>query len=563
MNNFKRTIALIMCLVLSLGSLAYAEDVMLISEPIENDYEGHWAQATIQKWMDEGRVSGYPDGSYKPDNKVTRAEFVKMVNGIIDFNKMSTITYNDVQASEWFYDYIRLAQSIGYISGYSTTMFGPNDYITREQAASIVARIQYLKDNAAGADKFIDKNIISSWAVEAVGAASEAVFIKGYEDESFKPQNNLTRAEALTMLDNVLVNAKNVIIYNAGTELKDQVIEGDLIIAKTVGNGSVKLTNLTVKGEVRVYGGKVTLSGNFGVVRLSGSENVTLNDAVITKLIVDEKITILGKGTIKTIVANADGILYEKDVVIEKVELGEGVTVPPAVIVETGGGGGGGGFIPDPTPENPIIQIAIKSPDEAYSKVFNTDKFTEDKLIYDSVVAILEDAQYTDLINKAIEKSLSRADDLKVDEVSEIDLIWDKFESYLAGTSIQLTGLETAVKAGELKNTHIIAALNEFKDAPKTDLEKILANIEADKDTFNNIEFKYLDKVLTYTVTSSVEATIPATYTEIAEFLINEILIPNKTIGAFLEEYGTVTLEATLEGSGKTASISIGDGELQ
>ena len=149
MNNFKRTIALIMCLVLSLGSLAYAEDVMLISAPIENDYEGHWAQATIQKWMDEGRVSGYPDGSYKPDNKVTRAEFVKMVNGIIDFNKMSSITYNDVQASEWFYDYIRVAQSIGYISGYSTTMFGPNDYITREQAASIVARIQYLKDNAA------------------------------------------------------------------------------------------------------------------------------------------------------------------------------------------------------------------------------------------------------------------------------------------------------------------------------------------------------------------------------------------------------------------------------
>ena len=562
MNNFKRTIALIMCLVLSLGSLAYAEDVMLISEPIENDYEGHWAQATIQKWMDEGRVSGYPDGSYKPDNKVTRAEFVKMVNGIIDFNKMSTITYNDVQASEWFYDYIRLAQSIGYISGYSTTMFGPNDYITREQAASIVARIQYLKDNAAGADKFIDKNIISSWAVEAVGAASEAVFIKGYEDESFKPQNNLTRAEALTMLDNVLVNAKNVIIYNAGTELKDQVIEGDLIIAKTVGNGSVKLTNLTVKGEVRVYGGKVTLSGNFGVVRLSGSENVTLNDAVITKLIVDEKITILGKGTIKTIVANADGILYEKDVVIEKVELGEGVTVPPAVIVETGGGGGGGGFIPDPTPENPIIQIAIKSPDEAYSKVFNTDKFTEDKLIYDAVVAILGDAQYTDLINKAIEKSLSRADDLKVDEVSEIDLIWDKFESYLAGTSIQLTGLETAVKAGELKNTHIIAALNEFKNAPKTDLEKILANIELDK-TFDNIKFKYLDKVLTYTLTSSAKATMPTTYTEIAEFLINEILVPNKTIGAFLEEYGTVALEAELVGSDKTASISIGNGVLQ
>lgn len=188
MKDFKKLIAVILCLILLLGSFAYADEAMLISAPTEKDYEGHWAQATIEKWLNEGRVAGYPDGSYKPDNKVTRAEFVKMVNGIIDFNKMSSITYEDVPSSEWYYDYIRIAQSIGYISGYSSSEFGPNDPITREQAASILARIQYLKNNAAGADKFSDKNSLSTWALEAVGAASEAGFISGYVDGSFNPQ---------------------------------------------------------------------------------------------------------------------------------------------------------------------------------------------------------------------------------------------------------------------------------------------------------------------------------------------------------------------------------------
>ena len=144
MRRFKKTMAIILCLIIAMGSFAYAEEVQLISANAK-DYEGHWAQATIQKWMDSGRVSGYPDGSYKPDANVTRAEFVKLVNSIIDFNKKAALTYKDVPASEWFYDYVGVAQEIGYISGYSTDKFGPNDYITREQAASILARIQYLK----------------------------------------------------------------------------------------------------------------------------------------------------------------------------------------------------------------------------------------------------------------------------------------------------------------------------------------------------------------------------------------------------------------------------------
>jgi hypothetical protein len=614
MNAVKRTIALILFLVLIIGNIAFADDLVIIKERTPaTDFEGHWARATIEKWLAAGRISGYPDGSFKPDNKVTRAEFVKMVNGIIDYNKPSDIAFKDVPAGSWFYDYIRVAQAIGYISGYSANEFGPNDPITREQAAAILARIQYLRGNAAGVNRFTDKGSLAGWAVEAAGAASEAGFISGYVDGSFKPQNNLTRAEAITMLDNVLENAKNVVVYNDGTELKDMVIEGDLIIAKTVGEGSVYLTNLEIKGEIQVYGGGmnsiyfknvkvakievvkdkvrlvfedgsvienidvgeetvivnedgeiqmitvtdtegVVLTGNFGEVTVSGVEKITLKDAEITKLIVEEKVTILGTGKITSLEANADGILYEKDVKIDKVEVGEGVKDEPEVIKEepVGGGGGGGGFIP--TPAKVTLRIEVKSPDADYPQVFNTEKFNVDNKISDAVLDILGDGSYTSKFNEFIDKFILRIDEIEVDDLTDVEEIWNKFEAYLPN-EIDLDSLKSAVLAKNVEVTDIIAAFNEFKGATDTEINQIIANINGDSD-FDNMAFKFNDKELTYTLTST-KGTMPTTNKQIAEFIITQLLKANKTLGKFADDYGSVTLEAALTGTGKTAFIKI------
>jgi len=396
---------------MALGNFAFADEAQLISATTK-DYEGHWAQATIQKWIDEGRASGYPDGSYKPDNNVTRAEFVKMVNGIIDFEGKGKASYTDVPAAEWYYDYIGIAQEIGYISGYPGGQFGPNDYITREQAASILARIQYLDSSAAGVDKFSDKSSISSWAAEAVGAASEAGFISGYNDGSFRPSKNLTRAEAVTMLENVMNNAKNHVIYNAGTKIENFVFDGGLVIAETVGEGDVTLNNVTVNGVLKVLGGgenslyfnnvkvdrvvvskegvrlvlgqgteiqeveltsetilentdgsiakivvnsngTVTLKGKFDEVEVNAEADIVLNNATVTKLVAEKPIVIKGTGTITTLEANADNIKFESKVDVKKTVVGEGVKTPPAKQEDTpsGGSGGGGGTPGGSTPK--------------------------------------------------------------------------------------------------------------------------------------------------------------------------------------------------------------------
>lgn len=168
------------------------------------DYQGHWAQAVIQKWIDMGYITGYDDGTFRPEKFITRAEFVKIVNNAFAFKETAEIAFADVKEENWYYEEIQKAYKEGEIIGVSKTLFAPEDYITREQASIIVSRILKLEGNVTGADSFYDSRQISGWAIGYVGAAAEHNLIKGYEDNTFRPQNNIKRAEALVLLDRIL-----------------------------------------------------------------------------------------------------------------------------------------------------------------------------------------------------------------------------------------------------------------------------------------------------------------------------------------------------------------------
>ncbi|NLK65501.1 MAG: hypothetical protein GX289_10460 [Tissierellia bacterium] len=168
------------------------------------DYLGHWAEAVIQKWLDMGYITGYPDGTFRPEEFITRAEFVKIVNNAFGFEETAKIAFIDVKVDNWYYEEVQKAYKRGEIIGVSEREFAPDDYITREQAAIIMSRLLKLEANEKGADLFYDSSKISSWAREYVGAVTEYNLIKGYEDNTFRPQNNINRAEAVVLLDRVL-----------------------------------------------------------------------------------------------------------------------------------------------------------------------------------------------------------------------------------------------------------------------------------------------------------------------------------------------------------------------
>ena len=171
---------------------------------IAKDYQGHWAEDIILKWLDIGYITGHPDGTFRPEDFITRAEFVKMVNSMFQFKDKAKINFIDVKEGNWYYEEIQKAYKAGDIVGISENEFAPDDYITREQSAIIISRLLDLEGNPKGADVFYDSNEISSWAKEYVGAAAKNNLIKGYEDNSYKPQNNIKRAEAVVLLDRIL-----------------------------------------------------------------------------------------------------------------------------------------------------------------------------------------------------------------------------------------------------------------------------------------------------------------------------------------------------------------------
>ncbi len=167
-----------------------------------NDIAGHWAEDNIKQLVARDAITGYPDGSFKPDNNITRAEFATVLVKAFGLAPQSGKVFTDT-GSHWAKDFIATAASYGIIKGYNDAAFGPDDLITREQMAVMIARAAQLAAVSDGTP-FGDAASISDWAKDAVAAAVEAGIIQGYPDNTFKPQANATRAEAVTVIVNAL-----------------------------------------------------------------------------------------------------------------------------------------------------------------------------------------------------------------------------------------------------------------------------------------------------------------------------------------------------------------------
>ena len=167
------------------------------------DIQGHWAENNIVKLVDLGAISGNPDGTFRPDSNITRAQYVTMLVRAFQIENSGGKVFADT-ASHWAKDYIAAAVAGGIAGGYDNNTFGPDDAITREQIAVMVVKAAQLRPAADGKILFTDSDSISGWAVDAVAAAVNSGIISGYPDNTIRPQGNATRAEAVTVILNAL-----------------------------------------------------------------------------------------------------------------------------------------------------------------------------------------------------------------------------------------------------------------------------------------------------------------------------------------------------------------------
>ena len=150
-------------------------------------------------------VIGYPDGTVHPNGQITRAEvatiFFRLLRDEVRDGAFTTSnTYSDVAYGKWYNNPISTMSALGIITGYPDGTFKPNKPITRAEFAAIAARF----DETQSGKSATFSDVIGHWAAKEIGIAYANDWIKGYPDGTFKPDQNITRAEAMTMINRVL-----------------------------------------------------------------------------------------------------------------------------------------------------------------------------------------------------------------------------------------------------------------------------------------------------------------------------------------------------------------------
>lgn len=322
--KLKVSIALMLavCVLLAFAGPALAQPT---------DIQGHWAESQINKWVEQGLARGYTDGTFKPNNSITRAEFITLVNRALGYTETAEINFRDVSPTDWYAGEIAKAKAAGYVSGYQDGTFKPNSQITRQEVASMLARILNLgADNPNIVNSFKDAQAIPQWSKGSIAAVVEKGYMGGYPDQTFKATRSITRAEAIVTLDRAVHPSEgqpaptevnydqagtygpasgtetiegDVTVSAAGVTLQNLVITGDLLLAESIGDGDVTLKNITVKGETIIKGG--------------GKNSVELVDCDLPSITVDKdgvRIVAKGNTSVKIVKLESGATLVETSI---------------------------------------------------------------------------------------------------------------------------------------------------------------------------------------------------------------------------------------------------------
>lgn len=317
---------------LSLGLLLGSAGVMNAAA----DYEGHWAQKQISRWLEKGWLKGFADGTVRPDQAITRAEFIALINKFAGLTAESKVKadFSDLPKTGWAYEEISKALDAGIIKGYGGTI-RPGDPVMRQEAAIMVSRLLYYETGGTEVlSRFSDKDQIAGWSQADVAAMINAGRMKGYPDGRFAPEQAMTRAEAIALLDynnvtsgglqSVTISSSeglgsfepgaikyynNVTVSGYDVLLQNLKIFGDLILDEGMGSGVVTLDSVEVLGKVIIQG--------------SGDPSVQLKNTTLNQVNVQSK-----SGTVR--------------LVTQGLTLVKAVSVQSSVILEEGEGAGDG-----------------------------------------------------------------------------------------------------------------------------------------------------------------------------------------------------------------------------
>ena len=157
---------------------------------------------------DKKIINGKEVGKFKPDDKISREEFVKILVCAMGYEncEFNNTGFKDVKQDDWFYKYVNIAANSGIVNGVGNNQFGTGTLITRQDLVTMIYNVLVMKNVQVDTTipEFNDINETSSYAVNAVSALYNMGIVNGVGDAQFAPMKNATRAEAAKIIYGVL-----------------------------------------------------------------------------------------------------------------------------------------------------------------------------------------------------------------------------------------------------------------------------------------------------------------------------------------------------------------------
>jgi hypothetical protein len=157
----------------------------------------------FEKLSHQRYIFGYPDGQFKAERSLTRAELAAIVARLTENNEIQTsLSFSDVPSDFWAANYIKIVTKHGYFSGFADGTFRPDEKVTRGELASVMAR--FLKLNISKSGELHFNDVEGHWAADAIEELYRSKFVTGYPDGSYKPKSHIIRSEAVTLINRML-----------------------------------------------------------------------------------------------------------------------------------------------------------------------------------------------------------------------------------------------------------------------------------------------------------------------------------------------------------------------
>lgn len=308
----RRVLTVALCCQLGLSTVAGMVMPLSADAAVFNDIQGHWAQADIQKLSDRNILGGYPDGTFRPQGAVTRAEFASILVkalGLSAQNTAASPTFYDVPASHWAFSSVETVRAQGLVSGYPDGSFHPAQQINRAEALVMMGKAARLgtldaETTAQILSRFSDEAATPAWAKPSVAATLRAGIQANYPIQNqLRPQDLATRGEVAAMTEKLgtyLASGRNP---NGGSVANNSALPGlqnDPSLGNGYGNSPTLQGRVTIVPAQTKFTGTVTQAISSEINRVGDSVTLLVNQPLVSQdnvVVVPWQSRIVGKIT--------------------------------------------------------------------------------------------------------------------------------------------------------------------------------------------------------------------------------------------------------------------------